>query len=253
MESKVTRLQMAAVKGTRLREVEQIQLDSSGAFGDRRFFVIDERSRVLNGKQLGKLQAVIADYDGERLALEFPDRPAVVETLDHGAPVVARFYSGELHGRLVCGPWAQALSDFIGRELRLVEAVTAIDRGAAGSVSLISQGSLRRLAEQAEAESVDGRRFRMLIEVDGVQPHAEDTWIGRELKIGETLLRFGGHVGRCMVTSRDPETGEVTLPTLDLLRAYRHDVESSEPLPFGIYGRVLVGGSIQIGDTVELS
>jgi uncharacterized protein len=253
MNATVTRLQTAAVKGTRLRDVEGVLLDGSGAFGDRRFFVIDERSRMLNGKQLGQLQAVIADYDGEQLALEFPDGSTIDGVLEFDAPVVARFYSGQLEGRLVSGPWAQALSAFAGRELRLVEAVTAIDRGVAGAVSLISRGSLRRLAEQAETDAVDGRRFRMLIEIDGVDPHTEDMWIGRELQVGESLLRFEGHVGRCLVTSRDPETGEVTLPTLDLLRAYRREVESSEPLPFGIYGRVLVGGPIHIGDTVRPS
>jgi uncharacterized protein YcbX len=110
---------------------------------------------------------------------------------------------------------------------------------------------LKRLAEQAETDSVDGRRFRMLIEVDGVAPHDEDAWVGSEFKVGESLLRFEGHVGRCLVTSRDPESGEVTLPTLDLLRAYRREVESSEPLPFGIYGRVLIGGPIRVGDTVS--
>jgi uncharacterized protein YcbX len=151
----------------------------------------------------------------------------------------------------VRGPWSQALSDFTGQELRLVETSTAIDRGVGGAVSLVSRGSLRRLAEQAETDHIDSRRFRMLIEVDGIAPHAEDRWVGSEFHVGESLLRFEGHVGRCLVTSRDPETGEVTLPTLDLLRAYRHEVESSEPLPFGIYGRVLSGGTVHIGDSVR--
>jgi hypothetical protein len=226
-------------------------LGEAGAIGDRRFFVIDERSRMLNGKQLGGLQAVVASYDGTRLALDFPNRPAVDDVVELGEPMTARFFSSRLEGRLVRGPWAQALSDFTGRELRLLETTTAVDRGFGGSVSLVSRGSLRRLAEQAKADFVDGRRFRMLIEVDGVAPHMEDEWVGREVQVGESLLRFEGHVGRCLVTSREPETGEVTLPTLDLLRAYRHDVESSEPLPFGIYGRVLSGGAVQVGDSVR--
>ena len=61
-----------------------------------------------------------------------------------------------------------------------------------------------------------------------------------------------GHVGRCLVTSRDPETGEVDLPTLDLLRDYRGELNSTEPLPFGIYGEVLQGGAVRLGDPVEL-
>ena len=251
MSITVTNLQTAAIKGTRLCSVDTVELKESGAVGDRRFFVMDERSRMLNGKQLGELQAVIATFDGGRLALEFPDETVIDEVVELGEPISARFYSREMEGRIVRGPWAQALSDFIGRELRLVETETAIDRGAAGAVSLMSRGSLSRLAEQAETDRVDGRRFRMLIEVDGISPHAEDDWIGRDFHVGESVLRFEGHVGRCAVTSRDPETGAVTLPTLDLLRAYRSDLESSEPLPFGIYGRVLSAGTVKVGDAVS--
>ena len=156
-------------------------------------------------------------------------------------------------GQLVDGPWAEALSALCRRQVRLVRTESAVDRGTKGAVSLVSDGSLRRLAEQAQTDSVDARRFRMLIEVDGVEPHAEDDWVGREARVGESLLRFEGHVGRCLITHRDPETGEMTLPTLDLLRAYRGDVASTEPLAFGIYGRVLQGGTVRIGDSVGLT
>ena len=54
-----------------------------------------------------------------------------------------------------------------------------------------------------------------------------------------------GHIGRCLITSRDPETAEVDLPTLELLAAYRREIDSTEPLPFGIYGEVLVGGTVR--------
>jgi uncharacterized protein YcbX len=251
MSVTVTALHTAVIKGTRLRSVEQVVLDERGAAGNRRFFVVDERDRMLNGKVLGNLQAVVASFDGERLTLAFPDGSVVGGQVEFGEPLTAEFFSHQLSGRLVLGPWAQALSAHTGRALRLVEAGSAVDRGAAGPVSLISRGSLQRLAEQAQAESVDARRFRMLIEIDGVAPHAEDRWLGQRLQVGSAILRFDGHVGRCLVTSRDPETGEVTLPTLDLLRVYRSGLETTEPLPFGIYGRVLRPGTVSVGDGVE--
>jgi uncharacterized protein YcbX len=61
----------------------------------------------------------------------------------------------------------------------------------------------------------------MLIEVDGLDPHAEDAWVGAVVRIGAAAVRFHGHVGRCLVTSRDPENGEIDLPALDLLRGYQ--------------------------------
>jgi uncharacterized protein YcbX len=91
----------------------------------------------------------------------------------------------------------------------------------------------------------------MLIEIDGVDAHAEDAWVGSDVRVGQALVRLAGHVGRCLITSQHPETGRVDLPTLDVLRAYRGDVDSTEPLPFGVYGEVLEPGVVRVGDSVE--
>ena len=61
----------------------------------------------------------------------------------------------------------------------------------------------------------------------------------RGVRIGPALVRFGGHVGRCSTTTLDPESGRPDLPTLDLLRFYRGELDTTEPLPFGVYGEVL--------------
>ncbi len=53
--------------------------------------------------------------------------------------------------------------------------------------SLVSDGSLGRLGDQLGVGAVDGRRFRMLIELRGGADHEEDTWIG-----GRVALRRGG-------------------------------------------------------------
>jgi hypothetical protein len=110
---------------------------------------------------------------------------------------------------------------------------------------------LRRLAQSATCDTVDDRRFRMTIEVEGVDAHAEDSWIGERVRIGAALVRFRGNIGRCMVTTRNPDTGAVDLQTLHALADYRRHVDSSEPLPFGIYGEVLAGGTVRVGDPVE--
>ena len=71
-------------------------------------------------------------------------------------------------------------------------------------------------------------------------------------RIGGAVITWSGNVGRCLTTSRDPETGEIDLPTLDMLRSYRGEMKTTEPLPFGIYGAVVEEGEIRVGDTVEL-
>jgi uncharacterized protein YcbX len=92
----------------------------------------------------------------------------------------------------------------------------------------------------------------MLIEIDGVEAHAEDAWVGRSAKVGEAVVRWRGHVGRCLITSRDPESGVIDLPTLDVLGEYRRDLETTEPLPFGIYGSVQESGRVRVGDELHL-
>ena len=248
----VTGLAVTAVKSTRLRAVDAIELERHGARGNRRFFVIDDRDRMVNGKTIGALVKVVADFDERsgRLAFEFPDGSRVADEVRLGAPIVATFFSRQTEGRLVDGPWVAALSAHVGQPLRLVSSDSAVDRGATGAASLISRASLQRLAGEAGIETIDSRRFRMLIEVDGVAAHAEDRWVGGDVRVGEALVRFEGHVGRCAFTTRDPDSGEVNLKTLHVLRGYRGHTETTEPLPFGIYGRVLEPGAVRIGDPV---
>jgi MOSC domain-containing protein len=248
----VSGLAVTPVKATRLCEVESITLGPAGADGNRRFYLIDERGRMVNGKMIGELQTVVAALDGGQLALTFPDGRVVEGPVIAGEPVQTQFFSAPRDARLVEGPWSEALSELVGRPLRLVDAdgSGAVDRGAEGAVSLISRGSLARLATQACAPGVDSRRFRMLIEVDGIEAHEEDRWVGRRSRVGEAVLDWSGHVGRCLTTSRDPESGCVDLATLDLLREYRADVDATEPLPFGIYGSVVEPGVVRIGDRV---
>jgi uncharacterized protein len=250
----VTGFATTPVKGMRIHEVPSIELSRNGARGNRAFYVIDNRGRMVNGKVVRNLQVVVPVYDPdtEELALTFPDGARVGGRVTLGEPVQTQFFGRPRRAPEVIGPWSEAISAFFDRPLRLVATRTAVDRGIKATASVVSRGSLRRLAEQAECDSVDGRRFRMLIEIDGIAPHEEDTWVGHRVQIGPASLAMHGHVGRCLITSRDPETAEVDLPTLDLLGAYRREIESTEPLPFGIYGEVLKGGTVRIGDAVTV-
>lgn len=248
----VTRLSVTAVKGTRLTEVESVTLDEDGAVGDRRFFVVDSRDRMVNAKVLGELQQIVSSVADDSLTLTLPDGSSVNGPIELEEPITVRFFSRVRQARPVSGPFSDALSGVCGQPLRLVEGGPAADRGAGGGVSLISAASLARLAREAEVESIDSRRFRMLLEIDGAEAHAEDGWVGRDARIGGARVRFAGHVGRCLITSRDPDTGVIDLPTLDVLGYYRGHghVESTEPLPFGIYGTVLTPGEVRVGDPV---
>jgi MOSC domain-containing protein len=250
----VTGLVTTPVKGTRVREVAEIELGERGARGDRAFYVIDDRGRMVNGKDFKTLQTVVADYDPDAssLALSFPDGTRAGGEVVGGDPVTTSFFSRPKEATELRGPWSEALSEFFGAPLRLVATESAVDRGRKGAVSVISRASLGQLADVAQCDAIDGRRFRMLIEVDGIAAHEEDSWLGRRVRIGAALVRPKGHVGRCVITTRNPETAVGDLDTLKLLATYRHKLDTTEPLAFGIHGEVLEGGRVRVGDPVTV-
>ena len=77
----------------------------------------------------------------------------------------------------------------------------------------------------------------MLFDLDGCEPHEEDEWEGRPVRIGEAVVRPTLAVERCAVTTRDPETGRRDLDTLHLIRGYREPRGEVE-IPFGMLAEV---------------
>jgi uncharacterized protein len=253
----VTKISIAPVKGLGLVHPDEVQLDKTGVLENRRFYLVDADGRRYGQIRNGRIVQVRPDYDSatDHLTLTFPDGTVAaghVETAPD--PIVTDFYGRPVTGHPVHGPFSEALSHAFGRELRLVQAPpgAAVDRGR-GHVSLISEASLRELAHHAgHTEPVDGRRFRMLFQVDGtnLHAHAEEGWQKRRLQIGEATVRVRGAVARCAITTQNPETGVPDFDTLRILRDYR-GFNADRQLDFGIYGEVLEPGRVRVGDAVE--
>jgi len=247
-------ISVSPVKGLALGQLEECELTEAGVAGDRRFFLVDEDNRLVNSKGLGMLQQIVPSYDEETelLTLAFPDGRALSHHVSVDGALDARFWSVSVPARVVEGPWSEALSDFTGRELRLVRADTpATDRRRSGAATLLGTGSLRAMARLLGVQDVDGRRFRMNFGVDGLAEHEEDEWLGRRVRIGQAVVVPQGNVGRCAVTTQNPETGAPDLDTLKALAAYRQDLQTTEPLPFGVYAAVAEPGRVRLGDPVE--
>jgi uncharacterized protein len=256
MQGSLAWITIAPVKALGLVHRDEVDLEPFGVRENRRFFLVDDDGRMMNGKMIGPLVRVVPDYDDEtgRFALQMPDGEVVEGEVRVGGKVVTQISRRPVAGHLVEGPWSKALSELAGRSLRLVRTDRTgdgADRGLHGGMSLVGTASLEALAKAAGVERVDGRRFRMLFGVTGVPPHAEDGWIGHRVRIGDAVVRPRGNVGRCAITTQDPETGVPDLDTLRVLGEYRGDLETSEPLPFGIWGEVIEPGRVRLGDVVE--
>lgn len=251
----VARLSIAPVKSMALHHPERIRLEPSGVVEDRRFYLAESDGRLVSGGRNGSLMRITATYDPSRewLALGFPDGSSAEGAATvPGEHVTTSFYGRPVSGRALKGPWAEAVSSFLGRPVRLVRP----DRpGAANDeapVSLVSSASAEELERRSgRTNPLDTRRFRMLVELSGCEPHEEDTWAGRHLRLGQAVVKVGGAIPRCVVTTLDPDTGVKDFDTLKAIAAYR-GVTPDRDINFGVYARVLEPGTIAVGDEVEL-
>jgi len=253
MTGRVAWIALTPVKATKLHLVEESDLLESGVRGDRRFYLITDRNRLVNAKDFGSLQLVHADYDedADALTMRF-DGQVLTGEVARGEEVETSFHRRPRRARVVDGPWTAALSDFVGEPLRVVEPTwPAQDRGRSAAATILGTASLTMLASQLGVDAVDGRRFRMNFGVEGLQAHAEDGWHGRRVRIGDAVVIPQGNVGRCAVTTQNPDTGRADLGTLRALAGYRLAVETTEPLPFGIHAAVAAPGRVRVGDAVE--
>lgn len=240
-------ISIAPVKGLALARPDEVLLGPAGIESDRRFHVVDAAGRLVNGKRAGTLVQIRPELRDGRLALRVPGGPEAEGEIALGEPVETSFYGRPVPGRVVEGPFGPLLSAHAGMELRLVmpdRPGTAVDRR--GTISLLSVAALGTLA----AEELDARRFRMTFGIAGVQAHEEDGWVGRSVRIGEAVVRVEGNVGRCLITGQDPDTGRADFDTLAALRKRRGEVETTEPLPFGVHAAVVEPGRVRLGDPV---
>jgi uncharacterized protein len=243
------------VRGFALRQRDEVRLEPCGARENRRFFLVDDDGRRFTLSRGGGLARLAADWDepSGRLVVTLPDGSAIDAAVELGEPVRTEFAGPRtVDGRFVLGQWSEAISAQLGRSLRLVQTVepgTAFPPGR--QVSLVSKASLGELAGHAGLEEVDGRRFRMLIGLDGCRVHEEDEWVGGRVRVGEVLLAVGGPIDRCAATTRNPDTGEVDLDTLRTIKSYR-GLRDGKHADFGVFASVEEPGRVRVGDTVTV-
>ena len=249
MNAKVTQLSIAPVKGMRLAAVERLELDAGGARGDRAFCVVDTESSMLLTSRTPALLQVVPRWEDGVLALRFPDGSEVAEPPALGARASTANYAGRpVHGTLVGGAHAEAVSAHLGRNVRLLARDDGERLADDAPVTLMSGASLAALARELGGSAPDARRFRMTIAIDGVDAWEEHGWGGHEIAVGTALLRGLEPVPRCVVTTRDPDDGRVDTPVLAALAALR----GKRDVTFGLWCMVATPGSVRLGDAVAL-
>ena len=241
------------MKGLALERRNEVELERFGVRDNRRFYIVDGDGRRYGLLRDPRLWLVTPSWDevANRLSLTFPNGTRVAGEVELDGRVTTDFYGRDVSGRVVAGDFGDALSEYVGQPLRLVMADNpggAVDRSR-GRVTMVSEASLAELARHAGRDAVDGRRFRMLIGVDGCGPHEEDEWLGGRVRVGEAVVELYEQVARCAITTQNPDTGERDLDTLRTIKDYR-GLRDGEALDFGVFGEVAEPGRVRVGDAV---
>jgi len=198
----VERIRTYPIKSLDGAERERAELVSGGCLaGDREFAVVDDDGEYVNGVRTDAVHGLTTAVDRDAGTVRIGER---------GADERREF---DLDDRTGLGDW---LSDYFGFDVTVVRDETGmVDRPDRGP-TVITTATLREVASWFDGVSADGvrRRFRANVEVSGVPAFWEDalyTGDGRRaFEIGDVRFEGDGPVARCVVPTRDPDTGERT-------------------------------------------
>jgi uncharacterized protein YcbX len=116
------------------------------------------------------------------------------------------------------------------------------------AVSLINVVTIRELEREADRR-LDVLRFRpnIVIESDGVEPFAEDQWVGKTLRFGTDgpAVSITMRDLRCVMINLDPETAETDSSVMKA--ALRLNANHA-----GVYATVICEGELRIDQKVYL-
>ncbi|NOD30878.1 MOSC domain-containing protein [Ruegeria atlantica] len=184
------------------------------------------------GSKAPQLMAISAELQGDRVTLRHPQRPDLgfapdteqEAFLDWVKPLMPADRAAS--ARIVRVPGrGMTDSDF-------------------PSISLCNMAS-HRAVEQKLDRTLSIVRWRGNIWFEGLPLWDEFDWLGRDVRIGEAVLRVRERITRCMATTANPETGERDADTLRALNSWDHQ-------DFGVYAEVVQGGEIRVNDEVQV-
>lgn len=254
------------------RAVDACAVDAIGLHGDRRWMLVDESGRFVTGRVLPGLVLLQVQPRASELLLQWHDGSSRTAWPDLRAESLqVQVWKDTVQAAPVQPDVDEWLSGLFGRQLRLVHLVDPLARplaskGLAGHVSfadgypllLTSQRSLQALSE-AVGRSLDMRRFRPNLVIDGVEPYQEDRW--HRIAIGGIAFRVVSRCSRCIFTTVDPDTAERD-PGREPLATLERERRFEEGACFGVNlmpereweGRASASGrrdpSVAVGDSL---
>lgn len=114
------------------------------------------------------------------------------------------------------------------------------------TLSVINLATVREV-ERIAGVSIDARRFRANIYIDGLEPWSEFELLGQRVSIGDAVVEFFQPTDRCRATTINPQLGisDLNVPAL-LTTRFGH-------MYCGMYARVVSEGAVAAGSPVRMT
>jgi len=258
------------VKGMRGIAVDSAQVAARGFLHDRRWLVIDENDCFITQRENSALATIDVRVKADGLYFS-ANSVGVTDVLtpEVGDRVSVTIWRDQVDARVAADVVNNWLSDVLDQPVRLVfmdqdaARTTSGHWGAPTPVSfadgypflITTTASLKALNDALEnsgSEAVGIERFRPNIVVTCDQPWADDKW--RMVKIGDVSFDYVKPCVRCVVTTKDQQTGaslgKEPLKTLSIIRRSAHS-----DLNGALFGWNAVPegeGIVRIGDEVTI-
>lgn len=248
----LTKIYRHPVKSLTAETLESVRLEAGKTLPNDRRFALTLGSTPTDGAHSewmpkSKFVALMRSEKLAQLQTQFDDDTDILTVL-RGGRQVARGKLTDPIGRTTI---EQFFSAFLGDDAQgrphVVEAASGhvLSDQASPVVSFLNLASVSDL-ERVTKKPVDPIRFRANLWVSGMAPWAEHDWVGREVSIGGVRLAITKRIERCAATNVNPDTAERDLNIPKALQmGFGH-------IDMGVYGRVLDGGEMNVGDRVQV-
>jgi hypothetical protein len=209
------------VKSMMGERLQHAQIDRRGVHGDRLYAIHDPEGKLGSGKNSRRFRR----FTGLRF---------IQATLnEHSEPVLTL-----PDGRIAD---LDALREFLDDRHLTLQREQAVKHFDDEPLHIISRQAIEAVAEDLAEITVDERRFRPNIVIDG----DDYGWLGRHARIGSVLVEFVKPTERCvMVNAAEPgiERSGRVLKSLTMTRN----------MELGIYARIIEPGHVSVDDAVTL-
>lgn len=255
---KITALNLFPLKSAQAYGVSQAWVQPQGLNFDREWMITEEDGTFITARKEKVLYHIAALPVAEGLVLVFNGEQCVVRYQDFKQSQNSEVWGSRFLSK-VADPAVNAwLSRIFQRQVQLrwlgeesqrrIEGNHPMHFGDSNPLLLCSEKSLAQVQAWSPV-AVEMAQFRANIVIDGNTAFEEEQW--QAVKIGEVKFRVARCCTRCMMITRDVDSGELE-PKAEPFRTLkqRHTDTKGQPI-FGVHLLPENSGIIRLGDVVE--